>query len=115
MADDADRIDKNPTVWAFKVGAQTVRFDDLTPDAWERIDNEHGEWYAVYTLPLRHVASLRSVLVECVRKAEPDCDPVARANELTPSMRSLSDLLVEVESDLPTVVTDGVPPVGADG
>ena len=100
----------------FKVGTKTVRFDDLTPAAWMRVDAGSSlDWSDVYLAPLRNLTAGILVLEECVKVAEPDAEPVARAGELAPTLRALSELVIEVEDDMPTEVRDGVPTVGVDG
>jgi hypothetical protein len=97
--------------WALRFGGKTVRFDDLSIDAWDRVHEETGNWAQVYTSPMSIPSAFRIVLEEAVKVAEPSVDAAARAKELAPSIRKVADLLVEVEDDLPDVVEDGVPKV----
>ena len=102
--------------WGAKIGSKTVRFDDLSPQAWIRVDAESASsWAEVYTAPLKDPAACLIVLEECVRLVEPSADAVTRVQELTPRMRDLAELLVEVDDDLPDTAVDGVPPRGDDG
>lgn len=96
-----------------KIGTKTVRFDDLTPAAWITIGGNN--WSDAYLAPLRDLDVAQRVVVECVKVAEPDADPGARAAELTPTLRHLSELFVEVDDDQPNEFRDGVPTEGADG
>lgn len=93
------------------INGRTVRFDDLTPAAWEAVEDGSGvSWSEVYVAPLRKLSAALLVTAECVKVAEPGhADPVARANELGKTLRELSELFVEVEEDLPHTFKDGVP------
>ena len=95
--------------WALRFGGKTVRFDDLSVQAWDRVHEETGNWAQVYTAPMADPGAFMLVLEEAVKVAEPSVDAAARAKELAPSIRKVADLLVEVDDDLPDVVEDGVP------
>lgn len=93
------------------INGRTVRFDDLTPAAWEAVEDGSGvSWSEVYVAPLRKLSAALLLVAECVKVAEPDCpDPTVKANELGSSLRALSDMFIEVDEDLPHTFQDGVP------
>ena len=99
--------------YAMRIGERQVTFDDLTPAAWQRVDDAGSvSWADAYLAPLRSLDSAMQILRECIATVEPDCDAGTRANELAPSIKALSELIVEVEDDMPSEIRDGIPTVG---
>lgn len=94
-----------------KIGEKTVRFDDLTPQAWMEIENScKSDWAQVYVAPMSDLAGAVAVVCECVKVAEPDVtDPMVRALELTKTLGKMSEVWVDVDEDLPTGFQDGIP------
>lgn len=100
-----------------KIGETTIRFDDLTPQAWMEIERScKSDWSTVYVAPMSDLAGAVAVVCECVKVAEPgEGEPMARALALTATLGKMAELWVDVDDDLPTQFTDGVPDPKADG
>lgn len=103
--------------WGCKIGDRTVRFDDLSLDAWIRIQHDSGaSWFEAYNAPMRDLAAARITVEECVKVAEPDADPTIRVAELAPNVKALDALIVAVDDDMPTEFQEtprGMVPLGA--
>jgi hypothetical protein len=100
-----------------KIGDKVVRFDDLTPQAWEEVGRaaSHGEWARVYVAPMADLSGALALVCECVKVATPnEGEPMAKALELGSSLGKLDKLFVDVVDDKPSQWTDGVPDPKAD-
>lgn len=98
--------------WGCKISEKTIRFDDLTPQAWIEIGRatEQGEWSRVYVAPMADLAGAIAVVCEAVKVAEPsEGEPMARALALTDTLGKMDKIFVQVDDDLPTAFEDGIP------
>lgn len=107
-----------------KVGDITVAFNDMSPEAWERVGKVcqacvievhddgtevRGSWLHAYENPFRFIGATRAIHVEAVRVLEPECpDPEARSKELAGTLAALRDAVCAVGDNLP-VMEDGSP------
>ncbi len=107
-----------------KIGEVTVAFNDMTPEAWGRVQKyantvvleirEDGTevragWLDFLAWPMRDPIAARMIHEEAVRVAEPQSpDPVLRSKELAGTITALNESFVAVVDDIPTLV-DGVP------
>lgn len=114
--------------WGAKVGDVVVPFDDMTTEAWGRVnryantlvgevDAEGNEsrltWLEFYAWPMRDPNAARIIHEEAVKVAEPTVDAAAMSLQLYPGVMALNGAFVEVEDDLP-VMKDGRPTEGED-
>ncbi len=112
-----------------KVGDITVAFNDMTPEAWGRVQQyantvvlevdevgteKRAGWLDFLAWPMRDPIAARMIHEEAVKVAEPACpDPSSRSRELAGTVTALNEAFVAVEDDLPTM-GDGAPKVEGD-
>lgn len=114
--DDIEEEDTAQKQWAVDVQGTKVNLKDLPLDAVIRIMDGFETGDTMVAL----LASPLSSFPRAVKIAE-ECGKVAGApdkwvdEQLEKPWMEFTQLFVQVDDDLPAVVTDGVPPVGADG
>lgn len=111
-----------------KIGETVVGFDDMTPEAWERVNvianrlvletdpdgtERRATWIDAYGWPMRDPAAARAIHEEAVKVAEPGTDAPARSRELAPTLAALRDAFCAMPDDVP-VMQDGRPLDGPD-
>lgn len=105
--------------WAFTVGEAQVRLNDLSLAAILRIlegdDNTEAMVVQLLSSPVSDFGRAVKIAEECAKQAGVD-DPAAFVEKcLEGSWLDFTNLFVQVDDDLPETVTDGNPPVEADG
>ena len=120
MADepDAEPVDGPPLAWAVDVNGTNVRLKDLPLSTVLRIvegEDTGATMMQLLAQPLADFAVAVKIADECAKFAGIDDRDKWLDDRLAGPWLDFTKLFVQVEDDLPTVVVDGVPPVGADG
>ena len=110
--------DTPPTDWAVNIDGINVRLKDLSLAAVLRVldgENTAETVAALWLQPLNDFPRAVKIVEECAKVAgvaDPSGWVTARMDE---SWVKFMDLFVNVPDDQPSVVTDGIPPVGDAG